>query len=439
MFDQQIVKRAAMVLLLLLPLALLLGNVIAETLPNRHDALVKNRRLQSSAASDYICSVDQITSDPCLFKNDGVCDADGVLCAPQSDCFDCDPCFLNHLTCGSCVADPACVWCEGVNPITGAYQGVCDSVEIATVFPDLCGTNASAAFGSVCAGNGTNITNGTCDILTDTCLYQFDLVCDTVGTSALCATGTDCFDCDPCQNIVTEAVASNVLAVTEICNLCVDAGCTYCTAPLSDGTVSAVCTSPYLASVVPNICINSGGSPFQNTCGSGGTPAPAPINTNVSQSCDYANDSCTFAMDGECDAGDSFFNVCDPNTDCIDCDPCQQKRYDGCDACVAAGCYWCPYDSLCLSGNPFAKGEIGNSANPFQKQFLCQSADDFTQTCPVSNTLFNDPLYEAENWVYDLIGVKPVWESGISKCLRCGCWMAQGCHSRHVLFRRRIL
>jgi hypothetical protein len=91
-----------------------------------------------------------------------------------------------------------------------------------------------------------------------------------------------------------------------------------------------------------------------------------PINTNFSESCDYARDSCMHAMDGECNEGDSIFKVCDPNTDCLDCDPCQQKRYDGCDACVAAGCYWCPLDSLCLSGNPFATEGIGNSANLFR-------------------------------------------------------------------------
>jgi hypothetical protein len=127
-----------------------------------------------------------------------------------------------------------------------------------------------------------------------------------------------------------------------------------------------------------------------------------------------------YAMDGACDSGDGFFTACSPNSDCLDCDPCQLKRYDGCDACVAAGCYWCPFDSLCLSGNPLATGGFGNSSNPFQKQFLCNSAEDFTQTCPLSNSesyLFDDPLYDAESWVYDLIGVQQVWKSGISKFL----------------------
>jgi hypothetical protein len=368
--------------------------------------------------SGYFCSVEQIISDTCLFRVDGVCDADGVLCKEQSDCFDCDPCRLSYLSCGSCVTDPACLWCQTFDPFEQAYYGLCSSVEIAQVFPNACGFDASEAYGSVCPDIVTNST-GTCDISVDSCPFQFDSECDTVGDSALCSAGTDCFDCDPCLNIVTQAIESNILEITAICNLCIDAGCSYCIAPTPDGTFIAVCSSPDIASFLPNFCSNVGGSSYQTTCdGTDVTPPPVPINTNFSDSCNYANDSCLYALDGECDSGIDFFSFCGPNSDCIDCDPCQQKRFDGCDACVAVGCYWCSLDSLCLSGNPMITGGNGNSSDPFQKQFSCISAEDFTQTCPASNkdnSVYDDPLYDAESWVYDLIGVQDVWKSGISK------------------------
>ena len=371
------------------------------------------RKMQGTG-SDFICSEAQILADSCIYALDGFCDA-GSLCDEQSDCFDCDPCHVNYLTCGSCVEDPACLWCEGYDPLSELYVGSCNSAEMAQLIPTLCGDDSS--FGSVCPDSGSNFTS-TCDIFADDCLSQFDLICDSGGDASSCTANTDCFDCDPCQNVVNDAYASNIFDPSSICNLCTDAGCTYCTAVGLDGSNLAVCTSPYLASVVPNICMNTGGSPFQNTCSSVGVdPTPAPISGNFSQTCDYSNDSCIFAVDGECDAGTgSFLDICDPNTDCFDCDPCQQLRFDGCDACVSAGCFWCPLDSLCLSANPVAAGVFGNSSDPFQKVFSCTSADDFTQTCPASNSnLYNDPLNDAQNWIYDIIHVTDVWKSGISK------------------------
>ena len=37
------------------------------------------------------CSVQEVLSDDCAFGFDGNCDA-GLVCASNTDCFDCDPC-----------------------------------------------------------------------------------------------------------------------------------------------------------------------------------------------------------------------------------------------------------------------------------------------------------------------------------------------------------
>jgi len=51
------------------------------------------------------------------------------------------------------------------------------------------------------------------------------------------------------------------------------------------------------------------------------------------------------------------------------------------------------------------------------EKFQC-SASDFVQTCPTSN---DNPypvcLFDAMDWIYEMINIKPVWASGISKLL----------------------
>jgi hypothetical protein len=367
-------------------------------------------------SSSSVCSAEQVLADTCLFRYDLVCDADTVICDAQTDCFDCDPCGIAYATCNSCVADAGCVWCESVDADTQRPFGICSSVEFADALPNFCllasgGINdGTSGYGSVCSNDGTNSTD-TCDIVTDSCLYQFDLVCDSVGDSPACATGTDCFDCDPCQAIVTDAIDASIVDPDAVCDLCTAAGCLYCIAPASSGGLLAVCTSPAFASIVPNICVNSNGTELLDTCDG----------TNITLStCDYANDSCLYTQDGFCDAADgssSFaFGICEPNSDCMDCDPCQRLRYDGCDVCVAAGCYWCGSDAVCLSSNPMSTSSFGNSSIG-RKQLTCTNTDDFTQTCPTSNietNLYEDPLYNAQSWVYDQISVRDVWKSGIS-------------------------
>jgi hypothetical protein len=261
----------------------------------------------------------------------------------------------------------------------------------------------------------------TCDVLNDSCLYTFDAVCDTVGDSPLCNSGTDCFDCDPCLSIVL-APDSSITNSNEMCNLCTAAGCDYCTLPSDDGSdnVIPICTSSSIALSIPNLCSASGGSSYSNTCdGIATTPPPSPNTTIVTPStCDFSTDLCEYAGDKVCDAPGSTSTgfgsaFCPRNSDCLDCDPCQELRYDGCDVCVAAGCYWCASDALCLSTNPFIDGNITS----LQNQLSCTSASDFVWTCPMPDgtKVYNDPLYDAQNWVYEQIGVVDVWKSGISE------------------------
>ena len=121
--------------------------------------------------------------------------------------------------------------------------------------------------------------------------------------------------------------------------------------------------------------------------------------------CDAANDPCPYAVDGECDAG----TYCPPNTDCFDCSPCAQFRFEGCEACTANGCLWCGADAACVP-------DTLTSGAALPPTFSC-AVSDFSNTCSADtgndDIPFSDPLVEATDWVYDLINIQPVWAQGI--------------------------
>ena len=49
--------------------------------------------LTTSSSSLYACTHDQVQGDTCASQNNSICEAGpGALCAPGTDCFDCDPC-----------------------------------------------------------------------------------------------------------------------------------------------------------------------------------------------------------------------------------------------------------------------------------------------------------------------------------------------------------
>jgi hypothetical protein len=127
------------------------------------------------------------------------------------------------------------------------------------------------------------------------------------------------------------------------------------------------------------------------------------------------NDSCPSRLDGVCDSelGSNPKPDCQGG-DCADCDQCMQY-VDDCGGCVANGCYWCPSDTTCFNS------PNNNHLNIFSE---CRTPDDFEQSCPslanssdlepkFNSNFFQDPLYDWQAWVFDMIHVLPVWQQGI--------------------------
>jgi len=61
---------------------------------------------------------------------------------------------------------------------------------------------------------------------------------------------------------------------------------------------------------------------------------------DLQETCNIETDPCPFASDMECD-DPSGLNLCPANSDCFDCDPFQQFRDQGCDACTSNGGLYC--------------------------------------------------------------------------------------------------
>ena len=68
---------------------------------------------------------------------------------------------------------------------------------------------------------------------------------------------------------------------------------------------------------------------------------------------------------------------------------------------------WCDSDALCLSSQ---------SMSSLPPTTTCATTS-FVDTCTAASesNYFSDPLFGAANWIFDIINVKPVWKSGISK------------------------
>ena len=92
----------------------------------------------------------------------------------------------------------------------------------------------------------------------------------------------------------------------------------------------------------------------------------------------------------------------------FDCDPCMKYKFDGCEVCTSApeGCGWCDSDAICIS-----------FGTPLLAPFISEGCAAIIDTCDSlsDSNYFSDPLYGAANWIFDMINVKPVWDSGISK------------------------
>jgi hypothetical protein len=82
-----------------------------------------------------------------------------------------------------------------------------------------------------------------------------------------------------------------------------------------------------------------------------------------------------------------------------------------CFNCIENGFSFCPLDAVCWP----------NATTPFDWDipvfpFSCQAPDDMlvddSQLCSPSENFFSDPLYRTNEWVFDMINVRPVWEKG---------------------------
>jgi hypothetical protein len=89
---------------------------------------------------------------------------------------------------------------------------------------------------------------------------------------------------------------------------------------------------------------------------------------------------------------------------------CESFHYD-CYNCISKGCYWCTFDSLCFPTPEFVSKQSPNYDILFpNKIFSCRTEEDFTQeTCTAPNNFFTDPMYGGQNWIFEMINVKPVW------------------------------
>lgn len=131
--------------------------------------------------------------------------------------------------------------------------------------------------------------------------------------------------------------------------------------------------------------------------------------------CNVRNDPCPFPLqfNGICQS--SFVEEC-KNGDCYDCDPCRQYRLD-CASCLDNGCYWCPGDASC-SGSPLYPQLLGLTAEDDGGVACLVPADYQSEQCAAAaatdddGDFFSDPLFAAQEWVFNLINVQPAWEDG---------------------------
>ena len=122
------------------------------------------------------------------------------------------------------------------------------------------------------------------------------------------------------------------------------------------------------------------------------------------QSCSVtALDPCPTARDGTCDNPASCVGTC---SDYFDCQIYRATAIT-CTQCVAGGGAWCLPAATCMSSvQPPANLMHGDA-------LLCHNASMWTtSSCLPPPPPFNDPAYGSQQWVYDLINVRPAWSAG---------------------------
>lgn len=144
--------------------------------------------------------------------------------------------------------------------------------------------------------------------------------------------------------------------------------------------------------------------------------------------CDLANDTCPFQSNGVCH--DNVAECVSPYADCLDCEPCRLLTATSCEACAASGCVWCPSSATCSSPFLLQAESIASCA-----------ADAWLSTCPTETGIpFNDPLYLADQWAFDMIHVQPIWQQGIyGEDIRIRVNAANGFDVNHIEFEGRVM
>lgn len=256
----------------------------------------------------------------------------------------------------------------------------------------------------------------TCDFASDPCPTKFDGNCD-AGVGGSCEIGSDCHDCDSCGEFDRTS-----------CEECTSNGngCMWC-------QLSKVCSQ---AAFDPPEDQDS----YQSSCRKSDFQSSCSINTTVNNQdqdqqepeerqtiskpvasdfmCDWTTDACALRrqFNSKCQAGQLDENnekeLCPSDSDCFDCstDPCRTQDFTSCDECTSKqGCLWCRSDSVC-SAIAFSRSMFAIAGTTAQ----CSEAN-YVSTCDArTNNVFDDPLYDAQSWIYNLINVEPVWRQNIT-------------------------
>ena len=91
---------------------------------------------------------------------------------------------------------------------------------------------------------------------------------------------------------------------------------------------------------------------------------------------------------------------------------CEASHYD-CYGCLRKGCYWCPTDGLCFEKPEYVERDENKQKLWPDRFHNCKTPESFTQTtCTTPYNFFEDPLYSAQNWIFQAVKIVPVWERG---------------------------
>lgn len=161
--------------------------------------------------------------------------------------------------------------------------------------------------------------------------------------------------------------------------------------------------------------------PFTNVVVVQAQDTPPVCNRNT-----FLQDPCTYSLDGFCDAGDD--SLCEAGTDCLDCDPCTNFHMTSCEECTSSSttaCAWCATEAACFNAQYLDWMRDEDSSNDlFAPQYLsCKNDATQVSTSPAQCAALEEQIpftnvayYYANEWIFDLINIKPVWErGGISK------------------------